>query len=395
MEKKNNLSVLLGAAFLMATSAIGPGFMTQTAVFTKDMGATFAFVILVSVIMSFVAQLNVWRVLAVSKMRGQDIANSVLPGLGYFITFLVCLGGLAFNIGNVGGAALGFQVLFDLDLKIAALVSGALGVIIFSFKSASKLMDKLTQVLGAMMILLIGYVAFSTNPPVGTAVKETFIPSSINLMAIITLIGGTVGGYIMFSGGHRLIDAGIVGEENLPQVNKSAILGMSVATIVRIFLFLAVLGVVSLGNQLDAGNPAADAFKIAAGTVGYKIFGLVFLAAALTSIVGAAYTSVSFLKTLFKVVKDYENLFIIGFIVVSTLILIFLGKPVKLLVLAGSLNGLILPITLAITLIASKKTEIVGKYKHSNILFLLGWVVVVVTAYIGVQSLSKLAELFA
>ncbi|ALM93160.1 MULTISPECIES: NRAMP family divalent metal transporter [Fusobacterium] len=395
MEKKNNLSVLLGAAFLMATSAIGPGFMTQTAVFTKDMGATFAFVILVSVIMSFVAQLNVWRVLAVSKMRGQDIANSVLPGLGYFITFLVCLGGLAFNIGNVGGAALGFQVLFDLDLKIAALVSGALGVIIFSFKSASKLMDKLTQVLGAMMILLIGYVAFSTNPPVGTAIKETFLPSSINLMAIITLIGGTVGGYIMFSGGHRLIDAGIVGEENLPQVNKSAILGMSVATIVRIFLFLAVLGVVSLGNQLDAGNPAADAFKIAAGTVGYKIFGLVFLAAALTSIVGAAYTSVSFLKTLFKVVKDYENLFIIGFIVVSTLILIFLGKPVKLLVLAGSLNGLILPITLAITLIASKKTEIVGKYKHSNILFLLGWVVVVVTAYIGVQSLSKLAELFA
>ena len=395
MEKKNNLSVLLGAAFLMATSAIGPGFMTQTAVFTKDMGATFAFVILVSVIMSFVAQLNVWRVLAVSKMRGQDIANKVLPGLGYFITFLVCLGGLAFNIGNVGGAALGFQVLFDLDLKIAALVSGALGVIIFSFKSASKLMDKLTQILGAMMILLIGYVAFSTNPPVGTAIKETFIPSSINLMAIITLIGGTVGGYIMFSGGHRLIDAGIVGEENLPQVNKSAILGMSVATIVRIFLFLAVLGVVSLGNQLDAGNPAADAFKIAAGTVGYKIFGLVFLAAALTSIVGAAYTSVSFLKTLFKVVKDYENLFIIGFIVVSTLILIFLGKPVKLLVLAGSLNGLILPITLAITLIASKKTEIVGKYKHSNILFLLGWVVVVVTAYIGVQSLSKLAELFA
>lgn len=395
MEKKSNLSVLLGAAFLMATSAIGPGFMTQTAVFTKDMGATFSFVILISVIMSFVAQLNVWRVLAVSKMRGQDIANNVLPGLGYFITFLVCLGGLAFNIGNVGGAALGFQVLFDLDLKLAAFISGGLGVIIFSFKSASKLMDKLTQILGAMMILLIGYVALSTNPPVATALKETFMPSSINLMAIITLIGGTVGGYIMFSGGHRLIDAGIVGEENLNQVNKSAILGMGVATIVRIFLFLAVLGVVSLGNQLDPANPAADAFKIAAGTVGYKIFGLVFLAAALTSIVGAAYTSVSFLKTLFKVVEKYENLFIIGFIVISTLILIFLGKPVKLLVLAGSLNGLILPITLAITLLASKKQNIVGKYKHSNVLFLLGWIVVIVTAYIGVQSLSSLTKLFA
>ena len=398
MDKKGNLSVLLGAAFLMATSAIGPGFMTQTAVFTTQMGATFAFVILVSVLMSFVAQLNVWRVLAVSKMRGQDVANEVLPGLGYFITFLVCLGGLAFNIGNVGGAALGFQVIFDLDpsnLVLPALISGAVGVVIFSFKSAGKLMDKLTQVLGALMILLIGYVAFVTNPPVGEAVKETFIPSQIKLMPIITLIGGTVGGYIMFSGGHRLIDAGIVGEEHLDQVNKSAMMGMGVATIVRIFLFFAVLGVVTLGNQLDATNPAADAFKIAAGVVGYKIFGLVFLAAALTSIVGAAYTSVSFLKTLFKVVEKYENLFIIGFIVVSTLILIFLGKPAKLLVLAGSLNGLILPVTLAITLIASKKTDIVGKYKHSNVLFYLGWVVIVVAAYIGVQSLSSLAKLFA
>ena len=395
MDKKSNLSVLLGAAFLMATSAIGPGFMTQTAVFTKDMGPTFAFVILISVIMSFVAQLNVWRILAVSKMRGQDVANSILPGLGYVITFLVCLGGLAFNIGNVGGAALGFQVLFDIDLKLAAIISGAVGVIIFSFKSASKLMDKLTQVLGALMILLIGYVAFSTNPPVGAAVKETFVPSSVNLMAIITLIGGTVGGYIIFSGGHRLIDAGIVGEENLKEVNKSAMLGMGVATVVRIFLFLAVLGVVTLGNELDPGNPAADAFKIAAGVVGYKIFGLVFLAAALTSIVGAAYTSVSFLKTLFKVVVKYENLLIIGFIVTSTLILIFLGKPVKLLILAGSLNGIILPITLAITLIPSKKSSIVGSYKHSNILFYLGWIVVIVTAYIGVQSLSSLTKLFA
>ncbi len=392
--KNKNISVLLGAAFLMATSAIGPGFMTQTAKFTKDMGATFAFVIAISVIMSFIAQVNVWRVLAVSKKRGQDLANDVFPGLGYFITFLVCLGGLAFNIGNVGGAALGLQVIFDIDLKLGAIISGALGVVIFISKNGSKLMDKMTQLLGAMMILLIGYVAFVTSPPVALAVKETFMPSSINFIAIITLIGGTVGGYIIFSGGHRLIDAGIVGEENLDQVNRSAMLGIGVATIVRIFLFLAVLGVVALGHDLDPANPAADAFKIAAGTVGYKIFGLVFLAAALTSIVGAAYTSVSFLKTLFKVVAKYENIFIILFIVSSTFILIFLGRPAKLLVLAGSLNGLILPITLAIALIASKKKSIVNEYKHSQILFILGWVVVIFTAYIGATSLKSLLTLF-
>ena len=113
MEKKNkkSLSVLIGAAFLMATSAIGPGFLTQTGTFTGSLKASFGFVILISVILSAIVQLNVWRVLCVSGMRGQDVANKVLPGLGYVVAFLVVAGGLVFNIGNVGGGALGFNTL--------------------------------------------------------------------------------------------------------------------------------------------------------------------------------------------------------------------------------------------------------------------------------------------
>lgn len=52
-------------------------------------------------------------------------------------------------------------------------------------------------------------------------------------------------------------------------------MGMIIATIVRIFLFLAVLGVVVKGVTLDAANPAADAFKQGAGEIGYRFAGLV------------------------------------------------------------------------------------------------------------------------
>lgn len=113
MEKNTNkksASALIGAAFLMATSAIGPGFLTQTGQFTGNLKGSFGFVILVSVILAAIVQLNVWRVLCVSGMRGQDVANKVLPGLGYVIAFLVVAGGLVFNIGNVGGGALGQQL---------------------------------------------------------------------------------------------------------------------------------------------------------------------------------------------------------------------------------------------------------------------------------------------
>lgn len=108
-KKKNNMTVLLGAAFLMATSAIGPGFLTQTATFTGQYGSIFAMVIICTILLDVTTQLNIWSIIGVSGMRGQDIANKVLPGLGYFIAFLVALGGLVFNIGNVGGAATGTE----------------------------------------------------------------------------------------------------------------------------------------------------------------------------------------------------------------------------------------------------------------------------------------------
>ena len=116
-EKKKGGGALLGAAFLMATSAIGPGFLTQTASFTSQYQASFGFVILISIILAAIAQMNIWRVLCVTGLRGQDVANKLLPGLGYFVSFMIVLGGLVFNIGNVGGGALGLNTLLGLPTK--------------------------------------------------------------------------------------------------------------------------------------------------------------------------------------------------------------------------------------------------------------------------------------
>lgn len=398
-DKKKNGGALLGAAFLMATSAIGPGFLTQTSKFTSDFQASFGFVILISIILSAVAQMNIWRVLCVTGLRGQEVANKVLPGLGYLVAFMVVLGGLVFNIGNVGGGALGFNTLLGIPTKAGYVLAGVAAILIFLSKNAKGAMDTLTKVLGAIMIVVIFIVIIVVKPPVGSALKNTFVPDAgvqPLIPAIITLLGGTVGGYITFAGAHRLIDAGITGEENLKEINKSSVMGIGIATIVRIFLFLAVLGVVVKGVTLDPANPAADAFKQGAGQIGYRFAGLVLLCAAITSIIGAAYTSVSFLKTFHPAIAKYENWVIIGFIAVSTLVMLLLGSPATLLVVAGALNGLILPITLGICLIASKKKSIMGEnYQHPTWLLVLGIIVVIISAYLGVTTfVSNLGSLF-
>ena len=56
-------SAILGAAFLMATSAIGPGFLTQTTKFTAELLTSFGFVILISLLLDIGAQVNIWRII--------------------------------------------------------------------------------------------------------------------------------------------------------------------------------------------------------------------------------------------------------------------------------------------------------------------------------------------
>jgi Mn2+/Fe2+ NRAMP family transporter len=393
MSKKNavpsKLSILTSAAFLMATSAIGPGFLTQTASFTNTLLASFGFVILISILLDIGAQITIWKILCASGMRAQVLANKLIPGAGYLLSAMIILGGVAFNTGNLAGAGLGLEVLTGWSPKWGALISAVIALLIFWQKESLRWMDIFTRVLGIIMIALTLFVVFKASPPVSEALHRTFFPATINLTAIITLVGGTVGGYISFAGAHRLIDAGLTGKENTQAVGRSAVTAIVLASIMRILLFLAVLGVVAKGISLGTDNPAATVFKEAAGVIGFKLFGIVMWCAAITSVVGSAYTSVSFLQFSNSSSTSSQK-WLTTFVVLSLLIFIFWGKPVTVLLLAGAVNGFILPVALGIILLAAKQKKIMGTYQHSIILTGIGLVALIATLYLSAATLIKL-----
>ena len=384
--KKQN--AILGAAFLMATSAIGPGFLTQTTVFTQQLLASFGFVILLSILLDIGAQLNIWRILVVSSKRAPIIANELMPSLGYLITGLIVMGGLAFNIGNIGGCGLGLEVLTGLNPKLGAVISCLLALFIFWIKEAGDLLDRFTKILGLVMMALTLFIALNSNPPVYEAIAHSFMPTVFSAKSVVTLVGGTVGGYICFAGGHRLLDAGYSGTASLGDTNRSAVSGILITAIMRIVLFLAALGVVSGGAILDPANPAASVFKIAAGNIGYTFFGVVLWCAAITSVVGAAYTSISFLRNFSSWVDRHQQIAISVFIIISTLLFAVLGNPIKILVTVGALNGLILPIALAVILIAAHHKKIVENYKQPLWLDIAGWLVVAVMTTLSILTIK-------
>ncbi len=389
--KQKNSSAFYGAAFLMATSAIGPGFLTQTTTFTAKLLASFGFAILISIIVDIIAQLNIWRIITVTNKRAQDIANELFPGLGTFLSVLIITGGLVFNIGNIAGCGLGLNVLFGMDVVTGALISAAISIIIFLIKDAGRAMDWFAKILGFVMIGLTLYVAITSHPPLAEAIHKTFIPDKIDFMSIVTIVGGTVGGYITFSGAHRLLDAGVCGNENTRRVSNSAATAIGVASVMRILLFLAALGVVMQGLKIDESNPPASVFRLAAGNIGYKLFGIVIWSAAVTSVVGASFTSISFAQSFHPAVTKNKNYFIIAFIIVAAVLFAAFGKPLKVLIFAGAFNGLILAFSLGIMLLAASKSRIMKNYKYPAVLLLAGGAVALLMLIFG--SLTVMNEL--
>ncbi|WP_237341908.1 NRAMP family divalent metal transporter [Williamsia soli] len=391
---KGGRAALLGAMFLMATSAIGPGFITQTTEFTVQLGAAFAFAILVSILVDIAVQLNVWRVIGVAGRRAHELANEVIPGAGYVLAGLVVLGGLVFNIGNVGGTGLGTDAMFGLEPRVGGALSALIAIAIFLSKRAGVALDRIVVVLGAGMILMTGYVAIVSGPPAGEALRNTVIPEEIDFLVITTIIGGTVGGYITYAGAHRLLDTGLTGPEHVTQISRSSVLGVIVTGVMRVLLFLAVLGVTAGGVQLAKDNPTASAFESALGSAGMLLFGIILWAASITSVIGAAYTSVSFLTST-ETSPRRRNLLTVAFIAISTVIYLLIETtPVKLLIFAGAFNGIILPFGFTLILwVAWRRRDLMGNYRYPIWLLGIGVIAWLITLYLGYESLTTLGDL--
>jgi Mn2+/Fe2+ NRAMP family transporter len=325
-----------------------------------------------------------------------------VPYSGHVLAVLIVIGGLAFNIGNIAGGGLGLNALLGIDPKLGGLLTGLLAIGIFLFKKAGRAVDIVVMVLGVAMILMTVFVAIASQPPIGDALRQTFLPDTINFATITTIVGGTVGGYITYAGAHRYLESGLTGPDHVKGVHRASMQGILVTGIMRYVLFLAILGVVASGVVLDvsgqAANPAAQAFGVVLGDAGIRIFGFIFWAAAITSVIGAAYTSATFLSVFSKRLAGGWPLQLatVAFILVSLLVYALIGTaPAALLVFVGGFNGLILPIGLAIFMYIGwfRQRDVLGGYRYPRWLLVVGTLATLLSLYMAAVSIGPIFAL--
>jgi Mn2+/Fe2+ NRAMP family transporter len=232
---------------------------------------------------------------------------------------------------------------------------------------------------------------------VGRALRNTVLPDEVSFLAITTLIGGTIGGYIVYAGAHRLLDSGVSGPEHVRNITRGSVTGILITGIMRVILFLAILGVVSTGVDLDPDSQAASAFEQAAGEVGLRVFGVVLWAAAITSVIGASYTTVSFVTSRTRTSERTRTALVCGFIAFTTFVFVVVGTaPTTLLVFAGAFNGLLLPFGIGVLLwVATRRSDLLRGYAYPRWLLGIGWTAWLLTLYLAFRSVRPVIELFA
>jgi len=309
---------------------------------------------------------------------------------------LLLAGGLVFNVGNISGTGLGTDAMFGLSPRIGGAVSAAIAIGIFLSKRAGVAIDRIVVVLGGLMIALTAYIAISSNPPVGRALRNVVLPENVNILAITTLIGGTIGGYIVYAGAHRLLDSGVSGPGHVRDITQGSVTGVVITGVMRVLLFLAILGVVSGGAALDPKSQAASAFQQAAGQVGLHVFGIVLWAASITSVIGASYTTVTFVTSRTRTTERTRSLLVVGFIVFTTAVFLLIGTaPVTLLVFAGAFNGLLLPVGIGVMLwVAWRRADLLNGYSYPRWLLGIGGLAWLLTVYLAINSIGPVIDLF-
>ncbi|MDK6863275.1 NRAMP family divalent metal transporter [Nosocomiicoccus ampullae] len=367
-ERRLEKSKIFSAVFLMASASIGPLFLMSTADLTIQFYERLAFVIIITGIIELGIQMNIWRILTVAKTPAHLVINKIIPNFGTFMSVVVLLGGIAFNIINISGLGIGISLLFNVDIKLGASI-GLMIAILFYLLNRNRI--TLEMFIGVMLsfiiaIIILAYLFTATDVPYDVTLAKTVLPMiDYDIVTTIAMmVALSIGGYISFAGAHRLIDVEITGEKYKAAVTRSAVYSVIIVTVTRLLLFFTILGLSKSNVILFKDNLLESAFSEVFGGLGSYALGILFICASLTSIVSVAYTTGTFIKSVNDIIKKYIDVVLLMLVLTSWFIFLLKGEEVVLLQITTILNGLILPVILGGILHASRRTDIVGDYRH-------------------------------
>ncbi|MFD1170710.1 Nramp family divalent metal transporter [Oceanobacillus caeni] len=403
-EKKSLLGMFkqIGPGMLVAGAFIGTGTITTSTVAGTNNGYSLLWAsVTLAVIVAIILQEMSARL---SLSSGQSLAKLIRTRLGLWasiIAVLAIVGGNAiYSVGNLAGV----------ELALGELISGVSGkgwmfvvtliywglLMIGKFSLLEKTITFLVATMGLTFLINMFYV----KPVYSDVLFGLTVPrfEITDIMLVLSLIGTTVVPYNLY------LHSSAVVEKKWHKKPKENLKLMRLDTIFPIFiggLITMAVGVVagtvlhplhvSNGLEIQGAGEMAMALQPLLGNAAYALFSIGLFAAAISSMPMAALSAAYVFTESFGLSSDLKSLpFRIVFSFVAWVPFIFavgITNPVWTIILAQTVNGMLLPITAVAILYLINRKEVVGDLRNRTTTNILGFVAVGFAIYLGVLNI--------
>jgi NRAMP (natural resistance-associated macrophage protein)-like metal ion transporter len=385
---------------LLFLAVVGPGIITANVdndaggILTySQAGAQYGFLLLWTMIPVTLALIVVQEMCArMGAVTGKGLSDLIREEFGLRITFLMMLGILITNFGNVVTEFIGIATsleLFGLSRYITVPVCAVI-VWLIVVKGQYKSVEKVFLVASFFYITYI-FAGALAHPAWKVAAAATFKPpewakfrEQAYLYMVIGVIGTTIAPWMQFYLQSSIVEKGVT-RRGLQASRWDVIVGCIFTDVVAWFIIVACAATLYLHGFRDIkyAADAAQALKPLAGQYAYILFAVGLFNASLFAAsilpLSTAYTVCEGLGFESGVDKRFgEAPFFYWLytllIVAGGAVLLIPGLPlVKIAVLSQVVNGVVLPFVLIFMLLLINKKELMGEYVNTRLFNAVAW----------------------
>jgi NRAMP (natural resistance-associated macrophage protein)-like metal ion transporter len=390
---------------LLFLAVVGPGIITANVdndaggILTySQAGAQYGFLLLWTMIPITLALIVVQEMSArMGAVTGKGLSDLIREEFGFRITFLMMLGILITNFGNVVTEFIGIATsleLFGLSRYITVPVCAVI-VWLIVVKGQYKSVEKVFLVASFVYVTYI-FAGIRAHPAWKVATIATFKPpewarfrEQAYLYMVIGVVGTTIAPWMQFYLQSSIVEKGVT-RRGLQASRWDVIVGCIFTDVVAWFIIVACAATLYVHGFRDIkyAADAAQALKPLAGQYAYILFSVGLFNASLFAAsilpLSTAYTVCEGLGFESGVDKKFSEapffywLYTL-LIVAGATVLLIPGLPlVKIAVLSQVVNGVVLPFVLIFMLLLINKKALMGEYVNTRLFNAVAWLTTVV-----------------
>jgi NRAMP (natural resistance-associated macrophage protein)-like metal ion transporter len=396
---------------LVFLAVVGPGIITANVdndaggILTySQAGAQYGFQLLWTMIPITLALIVVQEMSArMGAVTGKGLSDLIREEFGLRITFLMMLGILITNFGNVVTEFIGIATsleLFGLSRYITVPVCGVI-VWLIVVKGQYKSVEKVFLAASFFYITYI-FAGALAHPLWKDAAAATINPPALKafrdqayLFMVIGVVGTTIAPWMQFYLQASVVEKGVT-RRGLKASRWDVITGCIFTDVVAWFIIVACAATLFVHGfrNIQYAADAAQALKPLAGQYAYILFAVGLFNASLFAAsilpLSTAYTVCEGLGFESGVDKKFSDapffywLYTL-LIVAGGAVLLIPGLPlVKIAVLSQVVNGVVLPFVLIFMLLLINKRELMGEYVNSHLFNAIAWGTTILVAGLSI-----------